>query len=146
MPSQPASVLAGAPDWQLSISCPATQLVAPLALQAPMPQLVAALVKSSSMTPSQSSSWPSHVLSTDAVGRHASGGFAELQSSGPTLTPPAAVHSINSAAPSKLSSAPSSRIPLWLSVSFLSSQPSSGESPASAHATSRVTSSSSVPA
>jgi hypothetical protein len=54
--SQLASVGAGAPGVQLSTTSPRTQLVAPLALQAPVPQLVVTGTKSSSTIPSQSSS------------------------------------------------------------------------------------------
>src|SRR6188768_4235563 len=67
MPLQVASAAAGVPVWQLSRSWPSTQLVAPVAAQAPTPQLVAAGAKSSSIEPSQSSSTPSQVASEVAV-------------------------------------------------------------------------------
>src|SRR4051812_46378867 len=86
-PSQVASVVADAVAWQLSRTCPSTQLVAPMAAQAPTPQLVAAGAKSSSIEPSQSSSTPSHVLSIVAFGTQISGGFCVEQSVASTLTP-----------------------------------------------------------
>src|SRR3954469_11964331 len=66
MPSQLASLTAGVPGVQPSCTAPLTQLVAPVRPQAPTPQLVATATYSSSATPSQSSSMPSHVVSPAA--------------------------------------------------------------------------------
>jgi hypothetical protein len=56
-------LLIGALAWQLSISCPATQAIAPVAEHAPTAQLLITGATSSSKRPSQSSSLASHVAS-----------------------------------------------------------------------------------
>src|SRR6478609_8138522 len=62
-PSQTASLEAGRPGVQLSCTAPFTQDVVPLCAHTPRPQLRAPGTKSSSTSPSQSSSTPSHEVS-----------------------------------------------------------------------------------
>ena len=64
--SHPKTWAAGVPGEQLSSTSPRPQLVLPVAPHAPTPQLVATDTKSSSMTPSQSSSVPSQLVSLGA--------------------------------------------------------------------------------
>src|SRR6187549_2274062 len=76
------SLAAGSPGRQESSTCPAAQLVLPVAVQAPMPQVVASALKSSSNRPSQSSSTPSQLVSIGPVAVQPPGaGLSSISSS-----------------------------------------------------------------